>query len=153
MAPGGTRDAPPGNMLMPAISRYMTKQPWTITRDASLREAHKLMHEHQIRHLPVIEDGQLVGVVTDRDLRLLEATAHMDPLTTHVEEAMAERPFMVTSDAPVDEVAQIMSEKKYGSVIVMGRDGIEGIFTAVDACRVLAEILQQSELDSLGSPP
>jgi acetoin utilization protein AcuB len=60
---------------------------------------------------------------------------------------------MVTSDAPVDEVAQIMSEKKYGSVIVMGRDGIEGIFTAVDACRVLAEILQQSELDSLGSPP
>ncbi|MBS1123999.1 MAG: domain protein AcuB [Deltaproteobacteria bacterium] len=138
---------------MPAISRYMTPQPWTIKRDASLREAHQLMHEHKIRHLPVFEDGQLVGVVTDRDLRLLEAVAHMDAASTHIEEAMSERPFIVTSDTPVDEVVQIMSEKKYGSVIVMGREGIEGIFTAVDACRVLAEVLQTVMMDTWKNEP
>jgi acetoin utilization protein AcuB len=59
---------------------------------------------------------------------------------------MTERPFIVTGDTALEEVVAIMSEHKYGSVIVMGRDGVEGIFTAVDACRVLAEMLQRSSL-------
>jgi acetoin utilization protein AcuB len=120
----------------------MTVQPWTIERDASLRDAHTLMQSHQIRHLPVLEDGRLVGVVTDRDLLLLEVTARVDVDTTHVDRAMTERPFIVTGDTALDEVVAIMSERKYGSVIVMGREGVEGIFTAVDACRVLSEVLQ-----------
>jgi len=129
-------------MTIPSVSYHMTVQPWTIDRDASLRDAHALMTEHRIRHLPVLDDGRLVGVVTDRDLRLLEATASLDARTTHVDQAMTERPFIVTGDVALDEVVTIMSEHKYGSVIVMGRDGVEGIFTAVDACRVLAEVLQ-----------
>jgi acetoin utilization protein AcuB len=133
-------------MLMPSVSHYMTAQPWTIERDASLRDAHALMHEHQIRHLPVLEDGRLVGVVTDRDLRLLEATTQVDAGKTLVHAAMTERPFIVTGDTALDEVVTIMSEHKYGSAIIMGRDGVEGIFTAVDACRVLAEVLQRQTL-------
>ena len=62
---------------------------------------------------------------------------------TLVEDAMTERPFVVTSDTALDEVVEIMGDKKYGSVVVMGHDGIEGIFTAVDACRALAQILHQ----------
>jgi len=130
-------------MLMPSVSRYMTAQPWTIDRAASLREAQQLMREHQIRHLPVLDDGELVGVVSERDIGLVEARAGVDPGKTPIGDAMVERPFIVTSDAALDEVATIMSERKYGSVIVMGHDGVEGIFTAVDACRVLAEVLQR----------
>lgn len=133
---------------MPAVSHYMTAQPWTIERDASLRDADQLMRAHEIRHLPVLDQGRLVGVVSDRDLRLLEATACVNPSTTQVDEAMTEHPFIVTGDTALDEVASIMSEHKYGSVIVMGRDGVEGIFTAVDACRVLAEVLQRVSLDA-----
>ena len=48
---------------MPAISHYMTKQPWTISRKATLAEAHQMMREHEIRHLPVLDNGELVGVV------------------------------------------------------------------------------------------
>src|SRR5690349_15680485 len=136
-------------MMIPSVSHYMTAQPWTIERDASLRDAEQLMRSHEIRHLPVLEDGQLVGVVSDRDLRLLEATAGVNASTTHVDEAMTERPFIVTGDTALDEVVSIMSEHKYGSVIVMGRDGIEGIFTAVDACRVLADVLQRVSLEDL----
>jgi len=130
-------------MLMPPVSHYMTAQPWTIERDASLRDADQLMRAHQIRHLPILEDGRLVGVVSERDLRLLEAGAGVNAATTHVDKAMIERPFVVTGDTALDEVVTIMSEHKYGSVIVMGREGVEGIFTSVDACRVLAEVLQR----------
>jgi acetoin utilization protein AcuB len=57
---------------------------------------------------------------------------------------MTDKPFVVTGDTAVDEIVQIMSEHKYGSVIVMGRHGIEGVFTTVDACRVLADVLQRT---------
>jgi len=121
----------------------MTAQPWTIERGATLRDAHALMQAHQIRHLPVLEAGRLVGLVTERDLRLLEATTPVDAATTPVDRAMIERPFIVTGDTALDEVVSIMSDHKYGSAIVVGRDGVEGIFTSVDACRVLAELLQR----------
>ncbi|HEX8106523.1 MAG TPA: CBS domain-containing protein [Kofleriaceae bacterium] len=132
---------------VPSVSHVMTAQPWTIERDATLRDAHALMQAHQIRHLPVLEGGRLVGLVTDRDLRLLEATTPVDAATTPVDRAMTDRPFIVTSDTALDEVVSIMSDHKYGSAIVVGRDGVEGIFTSVDACRVLAELLQREQIE------
>jgi acetoin utilization protein AcuB len=134
-------------MLMPSVSKYMSTQPWTIECDASIHEASELMRKHQIRHLPVLEDGRLVGVVSERDLQLLDAADGPRARTVHVNEAMTERPCIVTGDTSLDEVATIMSEHKYGSVIVVGRNGVEGIFTSVDACRVLADVLQQHRLD------
>lgn len=132
-------------MLMPSVSRYMTAKPFTIQRTATLAEAHKLMREHQIRHLPVVDSvGDLCGVVSQRDLHLIETLADADPEKVRVEEAMVERPFIVTSDIALDEVVEIMAEHKYGSVVVMGKQGIEGIFTAVDACQAFAQILRRA---------
>lgn len=137
-------------MAIPAVSHFMSVQPATITRTASLADAHDIMRGHQIRHLPVLEeDGTVCGIVTERDLHLIETLADAEPETTLVEEAMTERPFVVTSDTPLDEVLQIMAEHKYGSVIVVGRDGVEGIFTTVDACSVFAQMLQREQLAEL----
>lgn len=133
---------PPG-MTIPAVSRYMTTSPWTVERTASLDDAHRIMREHGVRHLPVVEAGRLVGVVTQRDLYLLETIAEFDITGVTVEEAMTERPFIVTGDTALDEVAMIMAEQKYGSAIVVGRKGVEGVFTTTDACRVLSDLLQQ----------
>ncbi len=130
-------------MPIPAVSRYMTPQPFSIDRKAPLQEAHAVMRKHRIRHLPVLDQGVLVGVVTMRDLHLLETIGEVDLAETFVEEAMTQPPFVVTGDMPLDEALDIMTEHKYGSVIVMGRAGVEGIFTATDACRVLAEILRR----------
>lgn len=132
-------------MSMPAISRYMTRQVWTIERSASLAEAHALMRAHRIRHLPIMQAGELVGIVSLRDLHLLETIAEFPLESVQVDEAMTARPFVVTSDMPLDDVAEIMAEHKYGSAIVLGRDGVEGIFTAVDACRALADVLRARE--------
>lgn len=130
-------------MLMPPVSRYMSAQPHTVPRATTLRQAHRLMREHDIRHLPIVEDGELVGVVSERDLHLCETIPDVDLDDTFLDEAMTEHPFVVTGDTALDEVVDIMAEKKYGSAIIMGRDGVEGVFTSVDACRVLAELLRR----------
>jgi len=118
------------------------KKPITIERTASLADAHRVMRQYQIHHLPVIEQGNLVGVVTQRDLNLFEAVDQADVESSRVDEAMTEHPFIVTSDTALDEVLDIMADHKYSSVIVMGHAGVEGIFTAADACRVFAEMLR-----------
>ena len=135
-------------MPIPAVSHYMQKQPITIERTASLAEAHRVMRQYQIRHLPVLDRGNLVGVVTQRDLHLLESIGEADVESRKVDEAMTEHPFVVTSDTALDEVLDIMADHKYGSVIVIGRAGVEGIFTATDACRVFADMLR----DHAGMP-
>jgi acetoin utilization protein AcuB len=137
--------------MMPAISRYMTKQPWTIERVASLAQAHALMREHQLRHLPVLDNGDLVGIVSVGDLHLLETIGELSLDDIPVDEAMTEHPFVVTGDMPLDEVAEIMATKKYGSAIVAGREGVEGIFTTTDACRALASILQHAQLEEIAA--
>lgn len=136
---------------MPAISHHMTKQPWTIEQTAPLAQAHDLMREHRLRHLPVLEHGNLVGVVSVGDLHLLETIGDFSLHAVPVSEAMTERPFVVTGDTPLDEVVEIMAEKKYGCAIVAGRGGVEGIFTTVDACRVLAKVLQVAQLGEIAA--
>jgi acetoin utilization protein AcuB len=130
---------------MPPVSRYMSTNPITIERTATLGDAHRLMRERLIRHLPVLDEaGDLCGIVSQRDLHLLETLADIDPESVRVEEAMAERPFVVTGDTALDEVVEIMGEHKYGSVVVMGKRGVEGIFTAVDACRAFSQVLRRA---------
>jgi len=138
----GTCDATQPTMLMPSISRFMTKHPVPIHHASTLAVARRLMQAHEVRHLPVVGDGRLVGIVSEHDVRLLESSSECDPDLVLVEQAMIPNPFIVTSDTALDEVTEIMAEHKYGSVIVMGRDGIEGIFTAVDACHALTTILR-----------
>lgn len=137
-------------MHMPAVSELMTRNPWTIQRTASLADAHALMREHDIRHLPVLDEGgELCGILSERDMLLVETLADTAPGGVLVEEAMTEKPFIVTGDAPLDEVAAIMGEHKYGSVVVMGREGVEGIFTATDALQALARTLTERQISDI----
>ncbi len=101
------------------------------------------MREHDIRHLPVVEERELCGMISDRDVHLFEAIFHCDPHEVHVEEAMSEPPIAVDAETPIDEVVELMGERKLGSVVVKGKAGIRGIFTATDACRALAQILRR----------
>jgi acetoin utilization protein AcuB len=132
-------------MLMPPIARYMTCQPWTIRSDAKLSQAQQLMREHGIRHLPVLEGGVLVGIVSERDLRLIETIPGTDPDELTVEEAMVADVYTVTALDSVDFVVEKMAERKYGSAVVLNtRGAVEGIFTTVDALQVLAEVLRRA---------
>ena len=133
------------SMLMPLISRYMSRQPWTIRRDATMSQAHRMMREHGIRHLPVLDGGALVGVVTERDLHLIETLPDADPDEVDVEDAMSVDVYAVGPDDPVDAVVERMASRKLGSAVVIDQRGaVEGIFTTVDALQVLSDVLRRA---------
>jgi acetoin utilization protein AcuB len=131
-------------MLMPPISRYMTRQPWTVRHDARLSVAHELMRAHRIRHLPVLDGGKLVGIVSERDVYVFDRLKDLGDGTT-VEDAMSVDIYGAHADDPVDAVVEQMAERKLGCAVVLDRrGGVEGIFTTVDALRVLAEVLKRA---------
>lgn len=126
---------------IPKVHKYMTTAPHTIRPDMTLAEAHKLMRQHQIRHLPVLQGGALVGILSDRDLRMVEAFKDVDPKQVAVADAMSTDVYTVSPDAQLDDVAREMSAKKYGSAVVMQNSKVVGMFTAVDGLDALAELL------------
>lgn len=117
----------------------------SIERDQALRAADELMRTHHIRHLPVLDHGVLVGVVTDRDLRFFESLRDVDTARVKVEEAMTPEPFFVAPDASVRDVAKRMSEHKLGCAVVMDGGNIVGIFTTTDALRALVDVLDDAQ--------
>lgn len=122
------------------IGELMTPCPVAIRPEQSLAFAHELMRSHGVRHLPVVEEGRVVGVVSQGDLRLLESIGEVEVDKVPVEEAMVQRPYMVWADTPVSEVLGHMLEQRLGSALVMDRKGLAGIFTSVDAMVALKQL-------------
>lgn len=126
---------------IPQIKKYMSTDVQTIGDEQPMSVAHRLMRDQHIRHLPVLHQGKLVGVVTDRDLRLIETLRDVDPTKVAVSEAMTGDVYTVSPDAALDEVVGSMAASKYGSAIVVDRGHVVGIFTTVDACSAFADLL------------
>lgn len=126
----------------PLIQKYMTSSPHSIGKDQTLAHAHEVLRANQIRHLPVLDGGQLVGMLTHRDLALIEALKDVDPKRVTVEDAMNTEVYTVGPDAELAEVAHEMAEKKYGSAVILQNRKVVGIFTTVDACRALGDLLE-----------
>jgi acetoin utilization protein AcuB len=126
---------------IPQIQKFMTAMPLTIGKDIQIKTALSMMREHRIRHLPVQDGGKLIGVLTDRDVKL--ASAFIDSVGLTVEDVMTPDPFAVVPEASLDEVVFEMAERKYGCAIIQQKNGkVVGIFTATDGMRVLGETLQ-----------
>jgi acetoin utilization protein AcuB len=128
-------------MLTQPIKNLMTKLPYTIAHDQTMAIAHHMMRQHGVRHLPVLDGGTMVGVVSDGDLHLVETLRDVDPERVLVEDAMTQDVYAVLPDAPVDQVVRTMARRKLGSAIVVERGRVVGIFTTIDALRSFARML------------
>lgn len=126
-----------------AIDRYMTPSPHVVHSAASCASARSLMRELGARHLPVLEDGKLVGILSDHDLLFLETLTDADPSRIPVRSAMQTDVYGVGRDTPLDEVAATMANHKYGSAVVWSGAAVVGIFTTVDAMRALADMVRR----------
>jgi acetoin utilization protein AcuB len=140
----GMRLAKCGRMTkaIPTVQKYMTTSPHTVGTDQTLSHAHAVLREHRIRHLPVLRGGELVGMLTERDLALIESLKDVAPNTVTVEDAMSTGIYRVSPDSPLDEVVEEMAAKKYGSAVVVQNGKVVGIFTTVDVCVALSELLK-----------
>jgi acetoin utilization protein AcuB len=127
----------------PTVGQYMTASPHTISRRQSLAAARRLMLDHGVRHLPVLDGGHIVGMLTERDLLLVESMPGVNPTDVRVEEAMVESVHTETPNAPVAEAVEEMIERKLGSTVVMENERVVGVFTTIDALRALHELLEQ----------
>lgn len=123
------------------IDDYMTASPEIIGPKATLAEAHALMRHKGIRHLPVVSEGELIGIVTMHDLHLIETLPDIDQNEVPVEDAMTEDPYVVAPGTSLEQVAGHMADNKYGAAIVARGEEILGVFTTVDALRALHALL------------
>ncbi len=116
------------------IQEVMNKNIITISSDTKLKDAFELMNLKSIRHLPVVDGGKLVGVVTDRDLRLATsrlAKKSFDPETA-VKEIMSHPVQFTHPSDPIEIATQIMREFKIGCMPVVENSQLVGIVTITD---------------------
>jgi acetoin utilization protein AcuB len=125
----------------PIVEQYMSRSIRTIGKHQTLAHAHELMRRHRVRHLPVLEGGRIVGIVSLRDLHLVETLRDVDPARVTVDDAMSAEPYVVAPGAALREVALEMARRKLGSAVVVRRNKVVGVFTTVDALRALADAL------------
>lgn len=127
-----------------SIRDVMTKSPHTIGIKLRLTDAKRVMDQHGIRHLPVLEGGALVGIISDRDVQMISALSQLDMGHVSVEEAMSQVPFTVSPGTSLLTAVRHMAKKKLGSAVVVENDKVVGVFTTTDGMRVLADLLEGS---------
>lgn len=123
----------------------MTPFPWKVRLDDSLSHATAVMRERNIRHLPVTDGDQLVGIVTERDIGLVENAVRdsRESGSLKVRDACELDAYVVDLSAPLDRVLADMAERHIGSVLVVKRGKLAGIFTSSDACHHFGRFLTQ----------
>lgn len=137
--PAKRPSAPAKSARTGTIAEFMTKNPHSIGVEQTLSVAQVLMRKRHIRHLPVLHGGRLVGLLSLRDIHLVETLSDVDPDKVTVEDAMSSDVYQVPSTAPLTQVAGEMAKRKLGSAVVVDNGKIVGLFTTTDALSVLAQ--------------
>src|SRR5919202_2083767 len=142
------------------VADWMTPDPVTIAPGATAGEALALMRQRRIRHLPVVDGGRLVGMLSDRDLRSALPSAVVlgeledDPAASRsVVEIMTADPLTIPPSQPVEEAARLLTERRVGAVPVVEGARLLGILSADDLLRAFVEssgvLLPSSRLELL----
>ncbi len=126
---------------IPQIKKYMVTQPRFVEKDQSLYEAATLMQKEGFRHLPVLYNGQIEGVLSMTDVNLVTALKGSDISKMKVMDAYTPNPLTVTPETLVDEVCRSMAQQKLGCVLVKDNEHLVGIFTWIDALNAMDELL------------
>ncbi len=134
------------------ISQYMSAKVLTATPDDGLRETFFRMREARMHHLPVLADGQLVGVISARDLRRPDGVDEARELVhqyrldddLHVEDVMSANPVVVHTYDSIGKAAQLLAEGRSGALPVLDKtQALVGVLSTVDLARAFCDLLQE----------
>jgi acetoin utilization protein AcuB len=126
---------------IPTVMSVMTPFPHTIDVEQPLEHAREAMRQLEIRHLPVTEEGRLVGVVSEREAALVQSSRPLGE-RLNVSHACLRDAYVVEINEPLDVVAREMARRHTGSALVVKDGRLAGIFTATDACQCLGDLLR-----------
>jgi acetoin utilization protein AcuB len=123
------------------VSEYTTPMPVTVLPSETIARIMEIMAEGGFRHLPVMDGNKPVGIISERDVRLLTQHAANPNLTA--QDIMTPGPHTITPDLPLDKAAFDLSKYKIGSALVVDSAGdLVGIFTSTDALNALIEVVR-----------
>lgn len=131
-----------------AVEEFTTPSPVTATEEESIEQIENLMKLFEIRHIPIVKNGRVVGIISDRDLKVALGLSSREKIAIQASDIMVQNPVTVSAGSPLEDVAFEMSQKKIGCVIVNDEnDNFYGIFTVVDALNALVEITREGSLE------
>lgn len=126
----------------------------SVKPDVPILDALKLMQRERIRRMPVIQDGKMLGIVSDKDL-IHAAPSDATSLSVweinylvskiHVKDVMTTHVLSVTEDTPIEEAARIMADNKIGGLPVVSDGGVVGLITETDLFKILLELMGARE--------
>lgn len=124
------------------VRDYMTKNPIVFSPDDDVKDAFNMLIENSIRQAPVVEDGELIGIATDRDLRMaMVQNLKMNSLTVGI--VMTKDPVIITEDTKITDAGKIISIGKFNAIPVIEESGkLSGIITTTD---ILNYFIEQME--------
>ena len=126
---------------IPQIQKYMTRVPAHIEVTCPLKDAALMMKEEGFRHLPVMQKGKIMGMLSMTDVNATAMLVGSDISKLKVDDIYHRDPCIVTAEAKLDEVCEMMVLHKYGSVLVADNEKLVGIFTWIDALKAMDELL------------
>jgi len=132
----------------------MTVDPLTVTAAETVGKADELMAENNIRQIPVVNGRELVGIVTDRDVRaylsdalLADPGAREHALKTPIGDMMTTEPLSIAPDDDLKDAVEMLIEQKFGAIpVVDAAEGLVGIVSYVDVLRIYLEQLQEESI-------
>jgi CBS domain-containing protein len=132
-------------LRIPRVKRVMTAFPYSIKPAAPLPEAIEFMRGHGIRHLPVLDNSDVVGMLSDRDIKLVLGPdfAYPDPEKLTAGDVMQEKCYVVDLNERLDHVLAYMAEHHIGCAIITRHGKLAGMFTTSDACKSFADFLRE----------
>ncbi|EQC52125.1 CBS domain-containing protein [Bacteriovorax sp. DB6_IX] len=108
--------------------------------ESTVYDAYERMKRDQIHHIPVVENGEAIGIISDRDLQFVTLSGNSQEIKC--KDIMTEKPLSVSTSEPLADVAKTMIDKKVNSVLINNTEGkVVGIFTSTDALKILANQL------------
>jgi acetoin utilization protein AcuB len=133
------------------VNEVMTESPLTVEPSDTVREAEEILKENDIRQLPVVKGTELVGILTDRDIRsFLGGRVFESPeqreiiMNTKIASIMTTKPLFLAPDDELRDAVELLIEEKVGGIpVVDEEEGLVGIVTHVDILRCFLERLQE----------
>ena len=124
------------------VKIYMTQNPETVSPDDDLRVVFNMLSDKRIRQAPVVQDNKLVGMVTDRDLRMALVQHASEPNLT-ISSVMTPDPVTISEDVSLEEAGGILTSHKFNAAPVLSSAGeLTGILTTGDALKGLLNIIE-----------